>query len=76
MPPKSPWKFRPRSLAACRRHSSLFRRENAIKRDEIASRQMSVLREYQEPREKPVRIPDAVTKRAKKAGGGWEVEEF
>jgi len=37
---------------------------------------MSVLREYQEPREKPVRIPDAVTKRAKKAGGDWEVEEF
>jgi hypothetical protein len=35
-----------------------------------------LLREYQGPREKPVRIPDAVTKRAKKAGGDWEVEEF
>ncbi len=35
-----------------------FAEKNAIKRDEIAGRQMSVLREYQGPREKPVRIPD------------------
>ncbi len=32
--------------------------ENPTKRDEIAGRQMSVLKEYQAPREKPVRIPD------------------
>ncbi len=31
---------------------------NPIKRDEIAGQQMSVLRQYQGPREKPVRIPD------------------
>ena len=31
---------------------------NPIKRDEIAARQMSVLRQYQAPREKPVRISD------------------
>jgi hypothetical protein len=31
---------------------------NQIKRDEIAGRQMAVLRQYQGPREKPVRIPD------------------
>ncbi len=35
-----------------------FAEKNAIKRDEIAGRQMSVLRRYQGPREKPVRIPD------------------
>jgi hypothetical protein len=76
MPPKSPWKFRPRSLAACRRHSCLFRRENAIKRDEIAGRQNVCAQGVSRTAGKPVRIPDAVTKRAKKAGGGWEVEEF
>jgi hypothetical protein len=32
--------------------------ESQIKRDGIAGRQMSVLRQYQGPREKPVRIPD------------------
>jgi hypothetical protein len=31
---------------------------NAIERDEIAGQQMFVLRQYQGPREKPVRIPD------------------
>jgi hypothetical protein len=31
---------------------------NPIKRDEIAVRQMSVLRQYQGPQEKPVRISD------------------
>jgi hypothetical protein len=35
-----------------------FAEKNAIKRDEIAGRQMHVLREYQGPGEKPVRIPD------------------
>jgi hypothetical protein len=35
-----------------------FAEKNGIKRDEIAGRQMHVLREYQAPREKPVRIPD------------------
>jgi hypothetical protein len=37
---------------------AFFAEESQIKRDEIAGRQMSVLREYQGPREKPVRIPD------------------
>jgi hypothetical protein len=31
---------------------------NPIKRDQITARQMFVLRQYQGPREKPVRIPD------------------
>jgi hypothetical protein len=31
---------------------------NAIKRDEIAGRQMHELRKYQRPHEKPVPIPD------------------
>jgi hypothetical protein len=35
-----------------------FAEINSIKRDEIAARQMSVLRQYQGPQEKPVRIPD------------------
>ncbi len=35
-----------------------FAEKNAIKRDEIAGRQMHALREYQGPREKPLRIPD------------------
>jgi hypothetical protein len=35
-----------------------FAEKNAIKRDEIAGRQMSVLRQYQGPREKSVRILD------------------
>jgi hypothetical protein len=35
-----------------------FAEPNLIKRDEIAARQMSVLRQYQGPREKPARIPD------------------
>jgi hypothetical protein len=35
-----------------------FAEKNAIKRDEIAARQMSVLQQYQAPREKPTRIPD------------------
>jgi hypothetical protein len=35
-----------------------FAEPNAIKRDEIAGRQMHALREYQGPREKPVCIPD------------------
>ena len=39
-----------------------FAEKNAIKRDEIAGRQMSVLRQYQGPREKPVRIPDVKEK--------------
>ena len=37
---------------------AFFADESQIKRDEIAGRQMSVLRQYQGPREKPVRIPD------------------
>ena len=37
---------------------AFFAEPNLIKRDEIAARQMSVLRQYQGPREKPVRIPD------------------
>ena len=35
-----------------------FAEPNAIKRDEIAGRQMHVLRQFQGPREKPVRITD------------------
>ena len=35
-----------------------FAETNAIKRDEIAARQMTVLRQYQGPREKPVRTHD------------------
>jgi hypothetical protein len=34
-----------------------FAEKNAIKRDEIAGGQMHVLRRYQGPREKPLRIP-------------------
>ena len=37
---------------------AFFAEPNLIKRDDIAARQMSVLRQYQGPREKPVRIPD------------------
>jgi hypothetical protein len=37
---------------------AFFAEQNPIKRDEIAGRQMFVLREYQAPREKPVRISD------------------
>jgi hypothetical protein len=37
---------------------AFFAEENPVKRDEIAGRQMSVLRQYQGPREKPLRIPD------------------
>ena len=37
---------------------AFYAEPNPIKRDEIAGRQMSVLRQYQGPREKPVRIPD------------------
>jgi hypothetical protein len=37
---------------------AFFAEESPIKRDAIAGRQMSVLRQYQGPREKPVRIPD------------------
>jgi hypothetical protein len=37
---------------------AFFAEESQIKRDEIAAGQMSVLRKYQRPREKPVRIPD------------------
>jgi hypothetical protein len=39
---------------------AFFAEPNQIKRDEIAGRQMSVLRQYQGPREKPVRIPDII----------------
>jgi hypothetical protein len=35
-----------------------FAETSTIKRDEIAARQMSVLRQYQGPREKPLRISD------------------
>jgi hypothetical protein len=35
-----------------------FAEPNAIKRDEIAGRQMFALRQYQSVGEKPVRIPD------------------
>jgi hypothetical protein len=35
-----------------------FAEPNAIKRDEIAGRQMHELRKYQGPRERPIRIPD------------------
>ncbi len=37
---------------------AFYAEPNPIKRDEIAGRQMSVLRRYQGPREKPVRILD------------------
>jgi hypothetical protein len=32
--------------------------ENSIKRDEIASRQLHVLKSFQRPREKPLRLAD------------------
>jgi hypothetical protein len=35
-----------------------FAETNPIKRDEIAARQMSVLRQYRGPREKPISILD------------------
>ena len=38
---------------------AFYAEPNPIKRDEIAGRQMSALRQYQGPREKPARIPDA-----------------
>jgi hypothetical protein len=37
---------------------AFFAEESPITRDEIAGRQMSVLRQYQGPREKRLRIPD------------------
>jgi hypothetical protein len=37
---------------------AFFAEGSPIKRDEIAGRQMSVLRRYQGPWEKPLRIPD------------------
>ena len=37
---------------------AFFAEKASIKRDAIAARQMSALRQYQQPREKPVRIPD------------------
>ncbi len=37
---------------------AFYAEPNPTKRDEIAGRQMHALREYQGPREKPVRIPD------------------
>ena len=37
---------------------AFFAEESPIKRDEIAGLQMSVLRQHQGPREKPLRIPD------------------
>jgi len=37
---------------------AFFAEPNLIKRDEIAARQMHVLRQYQGPRERPVRVPD------------------
>jgi hypothetical protein len=37
-----------------------FAEPNAIKRDEIAARQMQTLRRYQGPREKPLRISDVI----------------
>ena len=36
---------------------AFYAETNPIKRDEIAIRQMSVLRQYQGPREKPLSIP-------------------
>ena len=48
-----------RRRATLRRgHAPFFAEENPIKRNEIAGRQMSVLRRYQGPRGKPLRIPD------------------
>ena len=37
---------------------AFYAETNPIKRDEIAARQMSVLRQYQGPQEKPICIPD------------------
>jgi hypothetical protein len=37
---------------------AFYAETNPIERDEIAARQMSVLRLYQGPREKPIRISD------------------
>jgi hypothetical protein len=35
-----------------------FAETNPVKRAQMAARQMSVLSQYQGPREKPIRIPD------------------
>ena len=37
---------------------AFFAEKASIKRDAIAARQISALRQYQQPREKPVRIPE------------------
>ena len=37
---------------------AFFAEKASIKRDAIAARQISALRQYQQSREKPVRIPD------------------
>ena len=37
---------------------AFYAESDPFRRDEIAGRQMSVLRQYKGPREKPVRIPD------------------
>ena len=50
----------PRAIARAflRDMRAFYAEKNPIKRDEIAGRQMHVLRKYQGPRAKPVRIPD------------------
>jgi hypothetical protein len=51
--------YRPPSPAASSTTCvAYFAEKNAVKRDEIACRQMQALRQYQGPLEKPVRIPD------------------
>jgi hypothetical protein len=45
--------------AVVRDMCAFFAELDPIKRDEIAGRQMHALREYQGPREKPVRITEA-----------------
>ena len=41
-----------------RRHATFFAAKNSVKKDEIAARQLHVLRAYQGPREKPLKLID------------------
>jgi hypothetical protein len=57
--PRKPIELPPEVAKAFVKDLRAFRAEsNAIKRDEIAGRQVDALRQYQRPHEKPVRIPD------------------
>jgi hypothetical protein len=57
--PRKPIELPPAATHAfVRDMHAFFAEDSQIKRDGIAGRQMFVLRKYQGPPEKPVRIPD------------------